>query len=514
MVSWLQIAVAQQTHDRLRIVFAGDLMGHMPLHHAALQADGSYNYEPCFRHVKDYISSADIAIVNLEVTLGGKPYTGYPCFSAPDALAIAARDAGFDVFTTANNHCMDKGAFGLRRTINVLDSSGILHLGTYPDRQSRIRQHPLILEQNGFRIALLCYTYGTNGITVPKPLVVNDIDTIQMALDIQSAKLKKADFIIALMHWGVEYQKHSNSEQESIARFLFRNGCDAVIGGHPHVVQNLTADLVPDDGMAPQVVAYSMGNFLSNQKDESCDGGIMIELELEKKNDIVSVRDCHYMPYWVHKLTVNGRRQYQIIPSSDAVAHPDSYSIASEDMIKLRAFDNSTRQRVEKGQSDKAMKIEERFYYDNKCPESSRSYTYYYLDYDNDFGGCPNTEPVYVSLSNNQLTVQRTSAVANPVLAAYKYLHVGNGHLTDSDDYFTMRRSHSTSAVRYIQWDTITSNEFGGICKTVINKDTFIVAFQRDKVSVTPAPVLHGLPGIVLSVIVNGRTEMMLRKEE
>ena len=98
----------QQGSGHLRLVFAGDLMGHLPLHSAALQSNGSYDYAPCFQYVKDYIQSADVAIVNLEVTLAGKPYTGYPCFSAPDAIAEAAHQAGFDVFTTANNHCMDK----------------------------------------------------------------------------------------------------------------------------------------------------------------------------------------------------------------------------------------------------------------------------------------------------------------------------------------------------------------------------------------------------------------------
>ena len=127
----------QQGSGHLRLVFAGDLMGHLPLHSAALQPNGSYDYAPCFQYVRDYIQSADVAIVNLEVTLAGKPYTGYPCFSAPDAIAEAAHQAGFDVFTTANNHCMDKGSRGLERTLDVLDTFGIKHLGTYRTVQER-----------------------------------------------------------------------------------------------------------------------------------------------------------------------------------------------------------------------------------------------------------------------------------------------------------------------------------------------------------------------------------------
>ena len=148
----------------LKIIFAGDLMGHTPQHKAARTADSSYDYAPCFRFVKDYIQSADVAIVNLEVTLAGPPYTGYPQFSSPRELALAAKEAGFDIMATANNHCMDRGRMGLERTLRVLDTLGIPHLGTYRNREQRDREHPLIVERNGVRLALLCYTYGTNGI--------------------------------------------------------------------------------------------------------------------------------------------------------------------------------------------------------------------------------------------------------------------------------------------------------------------------------------------------------------
>ena len=361
----------------VKILFAGDLMSHMPQVNAAKQTDGSYEYAPCFRYVKDYIRSADLAIVNLEVPLAGKPYSGYPQFSAPDALAQAAKEAGFDIMTTANNHCMDRGRHGLERTLRALDSLGIPHLGTYRDREQRNAEHPMILERNGFHIALLCYTYGTNGITVQHPNVVNMIDTAEMARDLRVAKERGAEYTITLIHCGIEYAVKANREQEEIARWLLEHGCDAVIGGHPHVVQNFTLDAIPNNGRYPEVVVYSMGNLISNQRDVNTDGGIMVELTLERclespeygeeEADVLCI-DGWYMPYWVHRGTVDGLYQYYIVPSTDAVAYPDSYQITGADLKALQLFDCNTRKRLEACRLWNGYNIEERIFYRNILP--------------------------------------------------------------------------------------------------------------------------------------------------
>lgn len=361
------LAGAAATAQSVRIVFAGDLMGHDPQIKAARQPDSTYDYTPCFRYVKDYVQSADLAILNLEVTLAGRPYKGYPQFSSPDTLAACARDAGFDIMTTANNHCMDRGRKGLLRTLQVLDSFAIPHLGTYRDSAHRDSVHPLMVEKNGIRLALLCYTYGTNGIAVPPPLVVNRIDTTAMARDLRVARERGAEFVITLIHWGIEYATHNNAEQETTARWLLEHGCDAVIGGHPHVVQNLTLDAIPENDRYPELVVYSMGNFVSNQRDVNRDGGIMIQLDLERANPpadstsaaldtsaalrstaraAVRVADCAYLPYWVHRGTVDSLYQYYIVPSADAVAHPGKYQIDGAALKALQTFDSNTRQRI------------------------------------------------------------------------------------------------------------------------------------------------------------------------
>ncbi len=133
----------------------------------------TYDYNEVFRYIKPVISEADIAIANFEVTLAGPPYKGYPQFSSPAALAAACRNAGIDYLVTANNHSADRGKNGITGTINRLDSIGIPHTGTFLNKASRDTLQPLLITKNGISLALLNYTYGTNGIKVPDPVIVN-----------------------------------------------------------------------------------------------------------------------------------------------------------------------------------------------------------------------------------------------------------------------------------------------------------------------------------------------------
>ena len=167
----VEVVREESVPDTLTLMFIGDVMSHSPQVDAARLADGSYDYSPCYRFLAPYIASADICIANMEVPLAGSPYTGYPQFSCPDNMMSQLFDAGVDVFLTANNHTCDKGAKGIRRTIHVMDSLGIPHVGTYLDSTDFQQRNPLVVEKNGFRIAVLNYTYGTNGIPAPNPLM-------------------------------------------------------------------------------------------------------------------------------------------------------------------------------------------------------------------------------------------------------------------------------------------------------------------------------------------------------
>ena len=233
-----------------------------------------------------------------------------------------------------------------------------------------------MVERNGIRLALLSYTYGTNGIPAVEPNIVNLIDTTEMLRDLQVAHERGADFTITLIHWGIEYAVKANKEQEEMARWLLTHGSDAVIGGHPHVVQNFTLDAIPDNGRYPEIVVYSMGNLVSNQRDVNCDGGIMIELTLERKIDLFNdqssetslFQSCSYLPYWVHRGTVDGLYQYYIVPSTDAVAYPESYQIEGELLKALQVFDQNTRKRLESCRMKNGSNIGERIFFRNTLP--------------------------------------------------------------------------------------------------------------------------------------------------
>ncbi|MGB3468304.1 MAG: CapA family protein, partial [Cyclobacteriaceae bacterium] len=155
------------------LIFTGDVMQHdSQINGAYYKVTDTYEYDSNFYYLKDILSSADYTIANLELTLAGKPYKGYPTFSSPDNLAVSLKNAGIDCLVTANNHSCDRRKKGIVRTIDVLDSLDIPHTGTFKSETARDTLYPMLIEKKGFRIALLNYTYGTNGIPVPSPTVV------------------------------------------------------------------------------------------------------------------------------------------------------------------------------------------------------------------------------------------------------------------------------------------------------------------------------------------------------
>lgn len=304
-------------NDTLRLLFTGDIMGHTPQIKSAEVAPGKYDYTPCFRYVEPLISAADLAIGNLELTLPGKaPYTGYPMFRSPDALAVALKEAGFDVLVTANNHSNDSRGMGVTNTIETVRKMGFLQTGTFKNQKDRDLFYPLIMYKDDFKIALLNYTYGTNGVATEAPTIVNLIDTTQIAIDLAEAKARKPHFTIAVMHWGLEYQLTENAEQRALARFMIRNGVDMIIGMHPHVVQPVKMERV---GGREVLVAYSLGNFISNQQQANTDGGIMMEVELIRKKGATtaSLSNYQYIPVWryIHK-DGSGKATYFALPEN------------------------------------------------------------------------------------------------------------------------------------------------------------------------------------------------------
>ena len=314
--------VTEPHEYHLSILIAGDFMQHGPQIKAALQSDSSYNYDECFARVIPVIEDADVAIGNLEVTLGGKPYAGYPQFRAPDEYLQAIVDAGIDIILTANNHCLDSGKHGLERTILMMDSVGVPHVGTYLDSMDRAVNYPYLFEQNGIRVAILNFTYGTNGLKVEKPNIVNMMDTIVIAGDLAKAHSMNPDVIIALPHWGIEYQTLPSNEQRKMAKWLLDKGVDHVIGGHPHVAQPME---LLNDGQ--NFVAYSLGNVISNQSMPNTYGGYMVRLYFVKNDSLTMLSDCAYIPYWVSRPHDNDfKHNYRLL----SLDEPDSLLTAKE----------------------------------------------------------------------------------------------------------------------------------------------------------------------------------------
>ena len=298
------------SQDSLSLIFIGDIMGHGGQIEAAYNSNTkSYNYDPVFQKIKPILNRADITLANLEVTLAGPPSSGYPQFSSPDALAKACKENGIDVLVTANNHSVDRRKSGIMRTLRVLDSLQIPHTGTFRNPTERKHNNLLILRKGSIRIGVLNYTYGTNGLKAEKPTIVNYIDTAQMRLDIENTKHENLDQLIVVTHWGKEYQTSPNSNQIKIAQYLLDNGANMVIGGHPHVIQK--AIWKKEDN---QLIAYSLGNFVSNQASVNTDGGMMLELTLVKKGEKVEIKEPGYHLIWVHKPNINGKKSYEIIP--------------------------------------------------------------------------------------------------------------------------------------------------------------------------------------------------------
>ena len=303
---------SQNDSSTISLLFMGDIMGHDSQITAALQENGNYDYTECFKFVNSRIDSADLAFANLEVTLAGEPYKGYPQFSSPDALASALKQTGIDVLVTANNHACDRGRNGITRTIQVLDSLQFLRTGTFTDSSDYNKNNPLIIEKKNFKIALLNYTYGTNGIPVPDGQIVNLINKSKIESDLTQTRALNPDLIIAFMHWGTEYQTTSNSAQKDLAKFLTANGVSLIIGSHPHVLQPMEFDSISN-----KLIVYSLGNFISAQRKAPRDGGVIVNVQIEKNNDQIKIKHADYELTYVHYPFINGKRHFMIIPASD-----------------------------------------------------------------------------------------------------------------------------------------------------------------------------------------------------
>ncbi len=341
-------SVKNDVHKEITLLFLGDIMQHdLQIQSAYNPKTKKYDFSSQFEPIQDIIKNADAVIANLEVTLSGKPYAGYPKFSSPDALAFDIKKAGIDYLVTANNHVYDYEVTGFLRTLDVLDSVGFKHTGIFRNQEERKKKQAMIIEKNGMRIALLNYTYGVNDSIFTANTVVNKIDTALIKKDLLLVKKSKFDAVIVFFHWGKEYERYPNQEQKDLARFCFENGVDVVIGSHPHVIQEMKQyRFKSKSGKEKDVfVAYSLGNYVSNYGTwRYCDGGALAQIKLVKHpNGDISIEDAGYYLIWVYrpKQSVNGKlRDYYVLPVSQ---YESDTSLGLSYLKQMKLFINDSR---------------------------------------------------------------------------------------------------------------------------------------------------------------------------
>lgn len=309
----------------ITMAVTGDIMCHDSMYKDAYDSSKkTYDFSYMFDDIKYYIQTADVAVGNLETTFAGEEngYSNYPAFNTPEQLAKNLKKIGFDVMTTANNHCMDKGYKGIVSTIDFLDDADLLHTGTYKTEEDS--KKILIKDVKGVKIAFLSFTYGTNGIKIPndKSFCVNLIDKDLILEQLQLAKKENPDVICVSMHWGVEYQTKPNSTQKELAEYLFQNGADIIIGNHPHVPQpmeKLEVELA--DGTKKQgFVIYSLGNFMADQNKQYTRDSAILNIQITKKvTGGISIDKATYTPIYYYKNENVSKQKYKILDINDAI---------------------------------------------------------------------------------------------------------------------------------------------------------------------------------------------------
>ncbi|MBA4239453.1 MAG: hypothetical protein C0448_01915 [Sphingobacteriaceae bacterium] len=341
--------------SEISINLVGDLMCHLPQTNNAKLSNGEYDFNPSFEYIKPYLQDADITIGNLETTFAGtvQPYAGYPAFNSPDAYCTALKNAGFDFLVTANNHSMDTREAGLLRTIEVIKKHGLGYAGTYLNQQDHdsIR----IVNVKGVKLGILNYTYGTNGAypSSDHKYMLNVIDSAGIVEAVKMAKKKGADIVLVFYHMGVENVTEPTQAQKDAVRFALGAGAALVIGAHPHMIgptQKVYSKAINDTAF----VAYSLGNFLSNQYWRYTDAGVILKLMIQKNHTkkTCSFRDANYVPTWVYRGD-GSKKMHILFPAqwaTDSAKLPDFLNTVHHQKM-IEAF-NDTRQILTKYNTD------------------------------------------------------------------------------------------------------------------------------------------------------------------
>lgn len=339
---------------RARILAVGDLLMHTPLVHSSALPDDGFDFTPLFAHVGPWIEGADLAIANLETTLTGRdyPWAGYPSFNTPPEFARDLKKVGFDVVTHANNHSLDYSEFGLIKTSEALEQYGMPHTGTA--RTPEEREQILVVEVTpGIKMAVLAYTYGTNGIPLPHPWSVNMLDPERIPADIRRARqMPGVDLVAVALHMGDEYAREPNEEQQMYVKLATEAGADIILGDHPHVIQRIEVRQVRDEfgRDLPRAVIFSEGNFISNQEGLYKEAGLMLLIDVVKEQEVTRVERVAFVPTWVHPYTLDGAKKYRVVAVEKAMKAYEAGKdplVTEADYQRMKAvWEDTTKQAV------------------------------------------------------------------------------------------------------------------------------------------------------------------------
>lgn len=302
-----RVMTAQQQEryqNAYRILFAGDLILLEDQVKRGFTGAG-YDYSSMFAYTEDYIQSADLAIGVFEGPMAGEE-VGYSnsnfgdgkelYLNFPDAFGQAVKNAGFDLVTTANNHLLDRGMEGAQRTLNVLDSLGMEHTGSYRSEAEKEAKHVKIVEKNGLRIAVLSYTFYVNNYDNEKLITGEEKYCTQMLVspkdkkhfadvkaevekDFVQAKALNPDLIVVLPHMGTEFTDKIDDFQKTWCKIFYDNGADIIFGDHPHHVQPIEMQEI--DGKM-RLTAYCPGNYANIYREHDGDASVLEEVYIDR----------------------------------------------------------------------------------------------------------------------------------------------------------------------------------------------------------------------------------------
>ncbi|XZJ11774.1 CapA family protein [Clostridium perfringens] len=342
---------------KVNISAVGDIILHdEQIWSAYNEENKAYDFMNNFKYVKNFIEKSDIAYGTIEGTYAGEEigYSGYPNYNGPDSMIDALKDTGFDIINVATDHSLDKGVEGASKTGEKIDK----------EMTSIGNKKYIIKKVKGIEIGFTSYTYESkegelNGNKIPEDINLNtfsynklDKELEEMKALVEEMKNEGAEFIVFGMHWGVEYKTEPSKYQVKIAEALNEYGVDLILGSNPHVVQPIE-EIEGEDGNKT-LVAYSLGNFISNQRletmgDRRTADGIILNLTLDKSRKGVKIEKWDYTPTWVYKIPrENKKSDYYILPVEETLNSEEGKKLDKETLNQLNKSLESTKSIVEK----------------------------------------------------------------------------------------------------------------------------------------------------------------------